>query len=72
MIGVHSTVSRSTNPSYCTSRFTQPLFLENLASHRAELLSELLPIALARGLAETEPHNEPLKVSLSTWLRVTG
>jgi hypothetical protein len=38
------------------------LFLENLASHRAEVLSERLPIALAYGLAEIEPDEEPLKV----------
>ena len=37
-------------------------FSENLASHRAEILSGSLWVALTHGLAEIEPDKEPLKV----------
>jgi hypothetical protein len=37
-------------------------FAENLASHRVEILSRSLRVALAHGLAEIEPDKEPLKV----------
>lgn len=38
---------------------------ENMASHRAQLLLHLLPIALAYGATETDPEIEPLKVCCS-------
>jgi hypothetical protein len=61
MIGAHLTVSGTTS---CLCHCFELLFQENLASHRAEVLSERLPMALAYGLAEMEPDEEPLKVSI--------
>jgi hypothetical protein len=45
-----------------------------MASHRAQLISMLLPNALAFGYAEIDPEREPLKVNLLMtyslcWLR---
>ena len=37
--------------------------LETMASHRAQLLSTLLPNALAFGFQEIHPEREPLKVA---------
>ena len=37
---------------------------ENMASHRAQLLLQLLPMALAYGASEIEPQVEPLKVRI--------
>ena len=37
--------------------------LETMASHRAQLLSMLLPNALAFGFQEIQPEREPLKVA---------
>ena len=37
--------------------------LETLASHRVQLLSTLLPNALAFGFQEIHPEREPLKVA---------
>jgi len=37
--------------------------LETMTSHRAQLLSTLLPNALAFGFQEIDPEQEPLKVA---------
>ena len=38
---------------------------DTMAEHRARSLSVLLPIALATGYSEIEPHLEPLKVRVA-------
>ena len=59
MIGEQCLVSRML--SHAIVIFT-PL-LETMASHRAQLLSTLLPNALAFGFQEIHPEREPLKVT---------
>jgi hypothetical protein len=36
---------------------------ENIAAHRAQILTAILPVAVAFGVAEIEPDREPLRVS---------
>jgi hypothetical protein len=40
-------------------------FSESLTAHRAQTLLTILPVALQYGLAEADPENEPLKVSIA-------
>lgn len=47
------------------------LFTENMAQHRAQLLSSLLVNAMRFGAAEVEPDIEPLRVSQSVLVNVT-
>jgi hypothetical protein len=37
---------------------------ESLAAHRAQVLSAILPVAIAHGVAEVEPVREPLRASI--------
>lgn len=46
-------------------QFSNISLAENMASHRAQLLSSLLPTALCLGLTELSPVPEPLKVCTS-------
>jgi hypothetical protein len=46
---------------YCMNSPTTP-DAETMASHRAQLISRLLPNALAFGYADIDPEREPLKV----------
>ncbi len=43
----------------------QRIFKENMASHRAQQLLAMLPMALRFGATEIEPEVERLKVSFS-------
>jgi hypothetical protein len=57
----------------CANLLRLKVVLENMASHRAQTLSQLLPLAFAYGASEMEPEFEPLKVrDLSPRLLETG
>ena len=47
-------------------------FPATMASHRAQLLLTLLPIALAFGMQDAEPKLEPLKVRSGIFCMVAG
>lgn len=47
---------------YCPRYSNSASHLENIASHRAQLLSSMLHRALSLGATELEPQFEPLKV----------
>jgi hypothetical protein len=70
---VHVFAPRPTTGGLCRvrqlARQTLPMELiahhaENLAAHRAQILTAILPVAVAFGAAEVEPDREPLRVSL--------
>jgi hypothetical protein len=52
--------------------FFYSFFLESLASHRAEVLLGILPVAFAYGFAEINPDKEPLKASSSSFSKTVN